>query len=187
MKLEWKLYPTKLKDVYEERIKFVVWYEVNLRRAHWSQTCSAPWGWTSQPQEKYWNNRSRNKSQSNFLSSRLRKSLLAATFCTFHGQLLFSNTPKWVRSDCLLIPGESSKWPKSANFTKARMKNAFISTTAKDSGRLQLNEFPVWTCQTTQTNEGSQNGKLNYHRVIRSSDHFGWWIFRNFWLAERNI
>jgi hypothetical protein len=41
-------------------------------------------------------------------------------------------------------------------------------------------------CQTTQTKEGSQSGKLNYHKVILSSDYFGWWFCRNTWLAETN-
>jgi len=53
------------------------------------------------------------------------------------------------------------------------MKTASILTTANDSGGLKLSEFRDWICQTTQTNEGSQKGKLNYHRVIRSSDYFG--------------
>jgi hypothetical protein len=53
------------------------------------------------------------------------------------------------------------------------MKTAFILTTAKDSRGPQLNEFSNWMCQTTQTKEGSQSGKLNYHKVILSSDYFG--------------
>jgi len=46
-------------------------------------------------------------------------------------------------------------------FTRAPMKTAFILTKGKDSGGLQLNEFPEWICQTTQINEGSEKGKLN--------------------------
>jgi len=94
MKLELAPCPTNLKGVYEEGIKFFMWFEVNSRRAHWSQTCFTLCGWTSKPQEKYGINLSRNKSPSVSLSSGLHTSLLAATFCTFHGPHLFSNTPK---------------------------------------------------------------------------------------------
>ena len=46
------------------------------------------------------------------------------------------------------------------------MKTAIILTRAKDSEGLQPKEFPDWICQTTQTNEGSEKGKLNYHRFF---------------------